>query len=48
MQLPEIKYPDIYDYLINTPSSYVWKRSFSLFLFDFLDFFSEKAQKSYK
>ena len=38
MQLPEIEYPDdIYDYVINTPGSYVWKSNivFSLFSLTF-------------
>ena len=38
VQWPEIKYPDIYDYLINTHGKSERKTQFLVFLFDLLDF----------
>ena len=47
MQSPEIEYPDIYDYLINTPSKSERATQFLVSLFNFLDFFiSEKAHST--
>ena len=42
---PEIEYPDISDYLINTPSKFERATPFLVSLFDFLVFFSEKAHR---
>ena len=48
MQLPEIEYPDIYDYLTHPVAMTERATQFLVFLVNFLDFFSEKAQESYK
>ena len=48
MQLPELEYPDLYDYLTHPVATSERATQVLVFLVDFLAFFSEKAQKSYK